>query len=99
MTREQIVALTKRNAVRIENGVLNPPAEPPVFDEQVMVDQTIHSLQTSVSDLMKFSVEESKSPYIAAEEPRLLSALAGLQFLCSLLRELRMKSRRLEAAE
>ena len=80
--------------VVIQNG-----REPvPVFDHRAIIERTVHDLQNAVTDIVQAMTGEQWA-YVAENEARLLSALCGLQWICSDLRETRLKRQMLEAAE
>jgi hypothetical protein len=68
--------------------------EAPVFDMPHNTRQHAIDCERSVGDLMRARTDPALWAVLSVEEPRLLSALAGLQFICSLLQDERQKKAR-----
>ena len=73
--------------------------EPEMFDHQVAVERKAVDLQNTVTDLIHAHGTATEREYVEQNEARLLSAYAGLQWLCSAMRESRLKRQTLQAAE
>ena len=63
--------------------------EPPMFDRRVAIEMKVHDLETVVADLMA-----APHQYLVENEDRLVSAMRGLQFLCSDILETKLKQLR-----
>jgi len=72
--------------------------EKPMFDRQEFVERTVHGMQDDLNDLLQAIVCDDRE-YVAQNEARLLSILSGLQWICSDLRESRLRRVHMEAAE